>query len=82
MANATKWLEMAGKHSSGKCLPELQWILEWHRFLDDSPCERWFPVAITMKWSSRTLVDSRPLEVCAYREEVLTHTRVATFLDS
>ena len=52
-------------HSSGMCLPEIQRGLDWRRFLDGCPRERRFPVAIVTKWSSRTLLDSWPLEVRA-----------------
>ena len=52
-------------HSLGKCLPEIQWRLEWRRFLDGCPRKRWFPVVIASKRYSRTLLDLRPPEVCA-----------------
>ena len=68
-ASMTKWSSMKSQmdcvHSSGNCLLEIQWRLDWHCFLDGCPHEQLFPVAIVMKRSSRTLVDSQPLEVYA-----------------
>ena len=67
VASATKWSSKQNQnctHSSGKCLPEIQRWLECP-FLDGCPHKRWFPVAIATKRSSRTLLDSWPLEVCA-----------------
>ena len=83
-ASATK---RSSKTSEGlriqfRRLPEIQQRRpEWGRFLDGCPRDRWFPVAIATKRSSRTLLDSQPLEVCAEKEEVLTHTRSSTFSD-
>jgi len=63
-----------GLHTQFRRLPEIQRRPEWRRFLDGCPRNRQFPVIIATKRSSRTLLDSRPLEVCAQREGVLTHT--------
>ena len=67
VASATK--RSSKKTSEGLCvhfrrLPEIQ-RTEWRRFLDGCPRDLQFPVAIATKRSSRTLLDSRPLEVCA-----------------
>ncbi len=68
VANATK---RSSKKTSERLraqfrrLPEIQRRPEWRRFIDGYPHDRRFPVVIATKRSSRTLLDSRPLEVCA-----------------
>ena len=64
-------------HMQFRRLPEIQQRPEWRRFLDGCPRDRRFPVVIATRRSSRTLLDLRPLEVCALREVVLT--QAATF---
>ena len=82
VASTTKqWSkESEGLRTQFRRLPEIQRRLEWRRFLDGCQRERRFPVAIATKPYSRTLLDSRPPEVCGYIERRGSDTHTGGYI--